>query len=185
MSYPCERPPEGAAAHFALQLSRQLPTLTTERLLLRAPRVTDFDVYAAIACSARGQHLGGPMDRETAWLDFAQMTSTWLLQGHGLWTIGHAGEVAGFVVLGFEPGDAEPELGFMLRAPHEGQGVACEAACAARSHAFNTLGWRTLVSYIAPENTSAAALARRLGAHRDGRLDGSDVWRHTASRGSV
>ena len=178
MTFACETPRDGAAARFALSLQNQLPTLRTERLLLRAPRVTDFETYAQIACSDRGTHLGGPMTREDAWADFAQMTSTWLLHGHGIWTIGHAGSIAGFVLLGFEPGDQEPELGFVLTADAEGQGLATEAATAARAHAFGTLGWSTLVSYIDPANTRSRATARRLGAIMDGMQDGAEVWRY-------
>lgn len=182
MSFACETPRDGAAARFALSLCAQLPTLRTERLLLRAPRVTDFDSYADIACSPRGKHIGGPMQREDAWLDFAQMTSTWLLHGHGLWTIGHAGSIAGFVVLGFEPGDAEPELGFLLTHEAEGKGIAFEAAQAVLSHAFDELGWTTLVSYVDPDNTRSAKLAANLGALPDGERDGAQVWRYSAER---
>ena len=170
MSFACETPRNGAASLFAIALQGHLPTLATDRLILRAPRVTDFETYAQIACSDRGTHLGGPMSREDAWLDFSQMTSTWLLHGHGLWTIGHAGDIAGFVVLGFEPGDLEPELGFMLTQQGEGMGVAFEAAQAALAHAFDTLGWRTLVSYIAPDNARSIKLAQRLGGLPDGTL---------------
>jgi RimJ/RimL family protein N-acetyltransferase len=170
MTFACETPHRGAAALFAVALQGQLPTLATGRLILRAPRVSDFESYAQIACTARGQHLGGPMSREDAWLDFSQTTATWLLHGHGLWAIGHAGDIAGFVVLGFEPGDREPELGFMLTEAAEGRGVALEAAKAARDHGFETLGWSSIVSYIAPENAHAIALARRLGGLPDGQI---------------
>lgn len=182
MKFACETPRSDAAARFALHLANELPTLKTPRLILRAPRAADFDVYARIASSDRGKFLGGPMDREAAWLDFAQMTSTWLLHGHGLWTIGHAGGIAGFVVLGFEPGDAEPELGFMLAEEAEGQGIAFEAAQAVLDHAFTGLGWTTLVSYIDPDNTRSAALAAHLGATIAGELDGAQVWRYSPER---
>ncbi len=183
MSFACETPRRGAGAAFALALQGQLPTLATDRLILRSPRVTDFDAYAEIACSDRGRFFGGPMDREAAWADFASMTGGWLLHGHGLWTIGGADGVLGFVLLGFEPGDSEPELGFMLRAEAEGRGIAFEAADVARAHAFDTLGWDTLVSYIDAGNTRAIALAERLGAVPDGEIAGSDgetsrVFRH-------
>lgn len=183
MRFACETPPTGKAALFALSLQEHLPTLATDRLILRAPRVTDFEVYAEIACSDRGAHIGGPMSREDAWLDFAQVTATWILHGHGVWTIGHASQVAGFVLLGFEPGDREPELGFLLRAEAEGKGIAFEAALAARRYAFDELGWDTLVSYIAPENARSIALARRLGARLDGVIEEAgevaNVYRHT------
>lgn len=183
MSFACETPGSGAAATFAHMLRGELPTLATDRLILRSPRVTDFDAYAEIACTDRGRFLGGPMSREAAWADFASMTGGWLLHGHGLWTIGAADGVPGFVLLGFEPGDAEPELGFMLRAAAEGRGIAFEAAQAARAHAFDTLGWHSVVSYIDPENARAIALARRLGAVPDGEITGPDgtaalVFRH-------
>lgn len=171
MTFACETPRPGIPAQFALALQGQLPTLATDRLILRSPRVTDFDIYAEIACSDRGQHIGGPMSREAAWFDFSQTVSTWLLHGHGLWTIGHGPDIAGFVLLGFEPGDQEPELGFMLRESAEGQGIAFEAAQAALDYAFTDLGWTTLVSYIAPENARSIALARRLGALPDGEID--------------
>ncbi|WP_299048268.1 GNAT family N-acetyltransferase [uncultured Tateyamaria sp.] len=170
MTFPCETPRTGAASLFAVALQGHLPILATDRLILRAPRVTDFDTYAGIACTDRGKHLGGPMTREDAWLDFSQMTSTWLLHGHGLWTIGHAGDIAGFVVLGFEPGDAEPELGYLLTTQSEGKGLAFEAAQAALSHAWDTLGWSTLVSYIDPANTRSIKLAQKLGALPDGEI---------------
>jgi RimJ/RimL family protein N-acetyltransferase len=176
--FACEAPRSGAAALFALSLCEQLPTLTTDRLILRAPRVTDFDAFAGIACTTRGRFLGGPMNREDAWLDFAQMTSTWLLHGHGLWTIGHAGGIAGFVVLGFEPGDLEPELGFMLTKTVEGRGIAQEAAGTALEYAFHTLGWVTVVSYIDPANARAERLAAWLGALAEDTVDGARVWRY-------
>lgn len=182
--FACESPPSGAAALFALALQGQLPALATDRLILRSPRVGDFDVFADIACSGRGRFLGGPMTREDAWADFAAMSGGWLLHGHGLWTIGAAQGTCGFVLLGFEPGDHEPELGFLLSQSAEGHGYAFEAARAARAHAFDTLGWRTVVSYIDPDNTRAIALARRLGAQQEGEISGPDgrtlVFRHTA-----
>ena len=78
-----------------------------------------------------------------------------------------ADEVVGFVVLGFEPGDHEPELGYMLRAQAEGMGYAREAAVAARAHGMQTLGLTTLVSTIDPDNSASMKLAERLGARRD------------------
>ncbi|MCV3271781.1 GNAT family N-acetyltransferase [Roseobacter sinensis] len=178
MRFACETPRPGPAAAFALQLQGELPLLVTDRLLLRAPKVEDFEAFARIACSARGQYLGGPMTREDAWSDFTQMTATWLLHGHGVWTIGRSGEIAGFVLLGFEPGDLDPELGFLLLPEAEGEGIAFEAATAARSHAFDSLGWTALVSYIDPANTRAQRLADRLGGVRDGMVEDAQVWRY-------
>lgn len=178
--YACETPPTGAAAVFALQLQTELPTFVTERLILRAPKVEDFECYAAIMCSERARFMGGPFVREDAWADFCNATANWILHGHGMWTIGHAGDLAGFVMLGFEPGDAEPELGFMLLPRFEGRGIAFEAAARAKAHAFDGLGWHSLVSYVDAGNARARMLAERLGGRQDGQIDGNQIYRYEA-----
>jgi RimJ/RimL family protein N-acetyltransferase len=181
MKYACEQPSSGVAGAFALMLQSQLPTLVTDRLILRAPKVEDFEAYAEILATERGQFMGGPFSREDAWADFSNATANWLLHGHGIWAICHSGGVVGFVLLGFEPGDEEPELGFMLREGFEGRGYATEAAQAARNHAFEGLGWTTLVSYIDPLNARSRRVAKRLGAKADGAVDGSTVYRYEAA----
>lgn len=109
------------------------------------------------------------MDEEAAWDDFCRMTATWLLRGHGVWVVEPkaGGEVLGFVLIGCEPGDREPELGFLFRAVGEGQGYASEAARLAKTHAFVTLGLSGLVSYVAEGNERSTRLAERLGGERD------------------
>jgi RimJ/RimL family protein N-acetyltransferase len=163
----------------ATSVATAVPVLRTARLTLRAPRLGDFPAYAAIASSDRGVHVGGPLTETEAWDDFCRMTANWLLRGHGVWAIEtHAGDTVGFVLIGFEPGDADPELGWFLIESAEGQGYASEAAMAVHHHAFARLGLDRLVSYIAPENAASARVAARLGARPEGDLDGSQVWVH-------
>lgn len=181
----CETPPSGVAATRARKTAATVPELTTERLRLRAPETADFDTFAEILCGPRGVHIG-TYTRETAWLDFAQLVATWLLRGHGLWTVEprDGGEPLGFVLLGFDQEDPEPELGYMFTARSEGRGIAFEAARAARDFAFDELGWTTLVSFVAEGNTRSAALAQRLGARADGKITDADgamlVYRYGA-----
>lgn len=170
MIAPHEIPTPGPAAGFAATLRAALPRLETERLLLRAPCLEDFDAYAEIGTSPRGRYLvEDNSDRDALWLDFAQMVATWLLRGHGVWTVESRanGVVHGFVLLGFEPGDHEPELGYLFREMAEGKGYATEAATAARDYAFATLRLPTLVSTIDHDNARSIALVTRLGATRD------------------
>lgn len=181
MTAPHERPSSGAAAGIAARLCSAIPEIETPRLRLRAPRIEDFGGYAAIATTERGRHIGGPLSRDDAWLDFAQMVAGWTLRGHGLWSVERRddGALLGFVPIGFEPGDREPELGFLFLAEGEGRGYAREAAEAARRFAFETLGWGTLVSYVDPENARSLRLLERLGARPEPRLlDGARVYRH-------
>ena len=170
-SMPHERPPDGHAARLAKAVTAAIPVLGAERLILRAPRIEDFDAYVRIALSDRGRFLGGSSSRSETWLDFAQLCATWLLRGHGLWTVESLQGVSlGFVLIGFEPGDREPEIGFMLLPEAEGKGYAEEAARIVLEFAWTNLGFTTLVSYINRENRRAKALAQRLGAVVDGCL---------------
>ena len=178
---PHESPPVGPAAALAQRISARIPVLETARLRLRAPRITDFQIYARIACSQRARFMGGPMMREEAWDDFARTCSVWLWRGHGAWVMeGKAdGAPLGVVVLGFEPGDQDPELGIALLQAAEGRGLALEAAQAARDHALRSLELPRLVSYVSPDNTRSIALMERLGAQREPNLlNGSLVYRH-------
>lgn len=164
-----EQPTPGPASEIALCFQAMVPRIETERLLLRAPQLTDFPICAEIACSERGRFVGGPMSREEAWDEFAKMAAGWLLHGHGGLAIEdrESGAVLGFVVLGLEPGDMEVELGFALSAAGEGKGVAFEAALALRDWAARELGLTGLVSYIDPDNVRSIAVATRLKAIRD------------------
>ena len=173
-----------ACAVQAGLVAKAVPVLRTARLVLRAPVLSDFVAWAEIVCSDRGVHIGGPFGMDEAWNHFCRAVALWMLRGHGLWTVtAGEGEVAGFVLIGLEPGDAEPELGFLFRAAHEGKGLATEAAAAVRDHAFDGLGLPGLVSYIAPENAASARVAERLGAEcLPETLDGSRIWRHHPNR---
>ena len=64
-----------------------IPVLKTERLTLRAPEIADFPLVAEIATGPRAEGIGGPMSREDAWGEFAQMNMTWLVRGHGYWSV--------------------------------------------------------------------------------------------------
>lgn len=177
---PHESPIPGTAADFAAMLSARLPVLKTGRLRLRAMRLADFDAWAEILCGHAAPHLGGPFTRDEAFVEFAASAGMWLLRGFGPWTVEpkDGGAVLGFVLIGFEPGDQEPELGYLFRPMAEGRGFATEAVTAARDHAFSVLGMDRLASYIDPENARSRRLAERLGAVREGEVDGSEAWIH-------
>ncbi len=177
---PHEHPIPGPAADFAAELSACLPVLETDRTRLRAPRLSDFDAWAEVLTGPATAFLGGPFTRDQAFVEFGAAIGMWLLRGFGPWTVElrNGGAVLGFVMLGFEPGDLEPELGYLFLAVAEGQGLAHEAAEAARNHALTVLRLPSLVSYVAPGNTRSDALALRLGAHEDGVTGDCTIWRH-------
>ncbi|KIC41824.1 hypothetical protein RA28_20025 [Ruegeria sp. ANG-S4] len=183
MTFRFEVAPNTQGVELAARVAGTIPTLETERLVLRAPQLSDFDTYAQIVASPRARYLS-VMSREDAWYDFAQMVAIWSLRGHGLWSVEAkaGGHLLGFVVLGFEPEDPEPELGFIFTEDGEGHGYAFEAASAARDFAFDQLGWKTLASFVVKGNTRSERLAQRLGATVEREIPEDDgttlVYRH-------
>lgn len=165
-----------------------IPTLTTERLVLRAPRAQDHAALAAFYASPRSSFVGGPLTPELAWRTLAQEAGHWLLRGYGRWTVEarDGGDApVGMVGLWFPNGFPEREIGWDLFDGATGKGYATEAARAARAHAYGALGWDTAISLVADGNDASAAVARRLGCTRDGRFTHErygpmDVWRHPA-----
>ena len=177
--HPWTAPTSPEAEALAASIRALIPRIDTTRLTLRAPQKSDFTVWAEIFCTDRAEHIGGPVSQDAAWFDFCLNRANWLLRGHGMWTVeDRHHQVLGFVLIGLEPGDQEPELGYLFAAAGEGQGYATEAATAARDHALTRLRLPALVSYIAPANARSRAVARRLGATPDGDIDGCEIWRH-------
>lgn len=181
----CTQPPLGPAAKAAARHRAVLPQLRTARLVLRAPELTDLPLWTAICTGPESASVGGPMTPQEAWEAFCVYVAGWTLHGHGLWAVARrdTGALAGFVMLGLEWEDLEPELGWMLAPEARGQGFGAEAAMAARDHALSLFGPGGCVSYVAADNPRSARLAAAIGGKRDGaaeaRLtDGTQVWRH-------
>lgn len=185
MILPCETlPPLGPAADFAARMQAMIPVLRTERLTLRALKIEDFPLVAEIATGPRGAGIGGPMSRDDAWYEFAQMNMTWLVRGHGYWAVTETASdtLLGFTGIGFEPGDRAPELGYFFAADAEGKGYAAEAVARVRDWGYRDADLATLESYIFTGNARSIALAERLGAVRTGEMTYDDetlyVYRH-------
>lgn len=185
-AYPWEAPITEPAAALAARFSELVPELVTKRLTLRAPTLSDFPTYAEILMGDRAEGLGGPFDREEALLDFSQYVAGWLLRGTGLWAVERRSDEAliGFVLVGMEFGDQEPELGYLFTAEVEGEGYATEAAEAARDFALQDLELPILVSCVDPANTRSALLAERLGAFVDPEASdpATNIWRHAPKK---
>ena len=163
-----------------------IPTLTTNRLVLRAPCFADWPAYQEMMGSARSVYMGGPFDQTAAWGMFCHGIALWSLTGYGALTIEHRQISAplGQVEINSGPLFPEPELGWLLHQNAEGKGYAYEAACTLKQWAFDTARLCTLVSYIDPPNHRSCALAERLGGTLDPdapKQDPTDlVYRYTA-----
>lgn len=164
-----------------------IPTLQTDRLTMRAPRWDDFEAYAAFRGSDRTKIIGGPYSRGRAFEQLCAILGHWHLRGFGRWMVADKATDAPLGIVGlYHPEDwPEPELAWSLFDVAEGRGIAYEAALAARTYAYDTLGWQTAISLIDPTNGRSVALARRLGC-QDGEtyahpeIGTMHIWRHPA-----
>lgn len=163
-----------------------IPTVETERLILRAPHADDLPGMIAFYASERSHMVGGPRDADDCWQVLARRLGHWALKGFGTWHLTEKASDAfvGGVGIIEVPGWDEPELGWGLQEQAEGKGLAFEAALAARSYAATHQGISAPISYITQKNTRSRALAERLGAtfEREGSVLGEacQVWRHPA-----
>lgn len=142
------------------------PRLQTQRLILRAPNLSDFEAYAAFYATDRARFVGGPLDRGDTWQMLAADAGHWALRGYGRWTVLERDSMTpvGQVGLLYTHNLPEPELAWNLFDGATGKGYATEAALAAREYAYGDLGLETLISLIDPANTASQMLAERLGA---------------------
>ncbi len=144
--------------------------LTTERLTLRAPKPSDEAEYVAFYGSERRAATGPVLSVKEARDRFAGDCTHWRSKGFGRFVVVDRKSNALLGTVGPHHPDTypEPEIAWHLWHKNvEGKGIAFEAACAARHHAFSTLRWDTAVSYIDPANTRSIALANRMGCKRD------------------
>ncbi len=159
--------------------------LTTERLTLRPPRRDDFAPFARFYLSERGAMIGGGAEAgdQGAWKTLAALAGHWWLEGYGWFVLERreGGEVVGMSGLHHPAHHADRELGWSLFSD-TGEGLATEAAAAARDWGRARLAPARLVSYIDTGNAPSRGVAERLGATTDGTRAEHDpaceVWLH-------
>jgi len=173
-----------------------LTRLRTPRLLLREWRDADREPFAAMNQDpAVMEHFPGPMDRAAsdAFVDRLERLHTSL--GYTLWVVEVVDSdrgctpFAGFTGLmspSFEPPfphtDPCVEVGWRLRTPWWGLGIATEAARAAVAYGFGELLLPEVVSFTVVANHRSRAVMERIGMHPDGEFDHpraqpGDHWR--------
>lgn len=143
------------------------PVLQTDRLVLRLPRIEDFDRYAQLQGDEdAARYIGGWQSRPAAWRKFLQMPGAWALQGFGMFSIVDKASGRWLGQAGPWRPEAWPgnEIGYSLHPDAWGRGYALEAATAAIDWAFEKLGWDDIIHCIDPANDASKKVAQRLGS---------------------
>jgi RimJ/RimL family protein N-acetyltransferase len=147
----------------------EIPTLTTNRLRLRAFRVGDLEVFAAMRANPEVVRYLGAGRTSTpveVWRMMAGFLGQWALRGYGVWACEKVDGGAFIGAVGiFHPLDwPEPEIIYSLDRPFWRQGFATEAAGAARNWLFEHFPYARAASFIRPDNLASKRVAERLGA---------------------
>ena len=153
---------------------KELPTLTTERLILRpyspadAPELQKLIGDYAIALTTRipypyedgmaeewiGQQPESYVKREAVNFAITHRREGFLIGGTGLNSISRQAERA--------------ELGYWIGTPYWGQGYGTEAARAVVRYGFETLGLNRIYAYHTARNPASGRIMQKVGMMHEG-----------------
>lgn len=152
-----------------------IPTLETERLILRAWKSEDFEDHARYMADPDVMRYlsGDPLSRADAWRNMATIVGHWVLRGYGFFAVERKSDrrFIGRVGLWNPEGWPALEVGWTLGKEHWGQGYATEAARAALNYAFLTQDVDRMISVIHIDNVASQKVAERLGEAKSERRD--------------
>lgn len=169
-----------------MSLSINIPTIETDRLVLRGFEERDFGFIAEIfGDEDTARFIGGQMPAYQAWRTLAVVLGHWVLRGFGLFCVEEksSGQTIGFCGPWRPEGWPDNEIGYGFLKAAQGKGYAIEAATASLKFAYEQLGWTTAISLIDEKNPASQNLAKKLGATNENQNavindKPCDIWRH-------
>lgn len=151
-----------------------IPTLPTERLILRPWRAEDRDALAHMQADPEVMEYLLPVpDRAASDAAADKIAAHFTRHGYGLWVVEvkDVTPFAGYTGLAHVPYEARftpaVEIGWRFARAHWGHGYATEAAGAALAFGFERLRLPEIVALTVPANHRSRAVMERLGMHRD------------------
>jgi RimJ/RimL family protein N-acetyltransferase len=159
-----------------------IPTLETERLLLRQFHEDDFEALAAIHADPEVMKYlgdGRPKSRAETWLMMASYLGHWELRGYGLWAVEEKSTRRFIGRIGLLNPEGWPglEIAWTLARDRWGNGFATEGAKASLDYAFSVLKRDHVISLIHPDNQNSIRVARRVGEKLEGQAPLMGVMR--------
>ena len=163
-----------------------VPTLTTDRLVLRQIRGDDAGALYPVLSDPDVMlwWSSGPHQSLAETADYVKVNAA-EGQGFHCWAITAAGDdvALGWVIL-IDGKPAVKEIGYILRRDQWGGGIAREAAARVIEYGFAELKLRRIFADTDPENAGSIGLLERLGFQREGHL--RDEWEtHIGVRDSL
>ena len=144
-----------------------IPTLTSERLILRAFLDKDTDGYAQ-SCEDEEvmRFLGGPMTRTQTDEMLARMRTHWDTRGFGVFAMEHEGMLSGMcgIITPRWESRFQPcvEILWRLRPELWGRGLVTEAARAALKDGFDKQRFEEVLAFTIPANERSTGMPRNL-----------------------
>lgn len=148
------------------------PILETQRFRLREFDQDDLDDLAAmVADEDQMRFYPRPKTRDEASVWISRNLSLYEEYGFGFWFI-ESLPTSGFLgYCGIRPlaleGASETEIGWHTRKTSWNQGIATEAARAARDLAFGRFALSRLVAIVHPDHIASRRVAEKIGMHEE------------------
>jgi RimJ/RimL family protein N-acetyltransferase len=150
-----------------------IPTLVTERLILRGHRLEDFaDCSAMWGDPEVTRFIGGrAFPKDEVWTKLLRYVGHWSVLGFGFWVLEekHTGRFVGEVGFADFKRDLQPsiegipEVGWVLAPWAQCRGLATEAVRAALGWGASHLPSQRTVCLISPENVASIRVAEKCG----------------------
>jgi RimJ/RimL family protein N-acetyltransferase len=167
-----QRPYHETAKHLVIggKSMREIFSLESDRLLLRAWRDEDLPAFAALNADPQVmRYFPAPLTAEQSHAQADKIRQYMQQNGWGLWAVEEkdGAPFIGFVGLAIPAEDlpCSPciEIGWRLAAAHWGKGYATEAARSALRYAFEQLDLAEVVSFTAETNQPSRRVMERIG----------------------
>lgn len=168
-----------------MNMTVDIPTLETERLILRPPKSEDTEAFIGLYASDRAKFIGGPnTDRRAVSRAFGHIAGLWVLRGYSSFVAevkGGDGSPVGSLGPWHPYTWPELEFGWTLWSDdHEGKGYVTEAMRTLIPWTWERTGLDTAISIIDDGNDASVRVAEALGAT----FDADDTERHNAPNGA-
>jgi [ribosomal protein S5]-alanine N-acetyltransferase len=149
-------------------MPKPIPTLTTQRLILRPFSEADAPPLLHLLTSGEVlRYFPNPASPDRARVDriIAHHLNQWAERGLGWWALERRDQpgLIGCAGLEFLPETGETEVAYLLGQAYWGQGLATETAQAALHFGFETLGLETIIGLVHPQNLASSHVLEKLG----------------------